>query len=174
LLLESFFHGLSFEEEVGRLGRSPSATNFEGEANNLGRNPKCKQTSKEMLEVLGALTIGLGKFVAKGHEHDLQGEGMNGLCFVNATVSGLKVVALVDTGATHNFVSEWTTTTLHRKPEKSMAMFKVVNSIVKPITRVVHSAPLKVGEWFGSLDLTVAPLDDHTVILGKTFSSFPK
>jgi hypothetical protein len=55
-----------------------------------------------------------------------------------------------------------------------MAMFKVVNSIVKPTIGVVCSTPLKVGEWFGSLDLTVAPLDDHTIILGKDFLKLSK
>jgi hypothetical protein len=71
----------------------------------LGATPM-HQTSKEMFEVLSALTVGLGKFMVEVHEYDLQGEDMNGVCFVNTTVSGLKVEALADTSATHNFVSE--------------------------------------------------------------------
>jgi hypothetical protein len=90
-----------------------------------------QQTSKKTLEVLGSFTTGLGKFVAEGHECGLQGENMNGLCFVNATVSRLKVAALVDTSATHSFVSEQATIALHCNPERSMAMFKVVNSTLK-------------------------------------------
>lgn len=39
LLQLSFFHRLSFEQEFGRLGRSPSAINFEGEAHNLQSSP---------------------------------------------------------------------------------------------------------------------------------------
>jgi predicted aspartyl protease len=52
--------------------------------------------------------------------------------FVNATMSGLKVEALVDTGATHNFVSEQIATTLHHKPKSNTSTFKVVNLVVKP------------------------------------------
>jgi hypothetical protein len=55
-----------------------------------------------------------------------------------------------------------------------MTTFKVVKSIVKPTTRVVYSSPLKVGERFNNLDLTVAPLYDHTVILGKDFLNLSK
>jgi len=45
---------------------------------------------------------------------------------------------------------------------------------VKLSTREVHCASLKVGEWFGSLDLIVAPLDDHTIILRKDFLKLSK
>jgi hypothetical protein len=70
------------------------------------------------------------KFVVEGHERGLQSEGMNDIFFVNETVSRLK--ALVDIGATHIFVSEWTITTVHYKPKRNMATYKVVNSVVKP------------------------------------------
>jgi hypothetical protein len=43
-----------------------------------------------------------------------------------------------------------------------MAMFKVVNSTVKPSTSVFCSSPLKIGEWFGILDLIVAMFLDAT------------
>lgn len=124
--------------------------------------------------VLGALTIGLCEFATRGQEVELHDEGKHDLCFVNTLVSGLKVAALVDTSATHNFVSEWIATTLHRKPKSSEATFKVVNSTMRPTTRVVCFAPLKVGEWFGSLDLMVVPLDDHSVILGHDFLKLAK
>jgi hypothetical protein len=98
-----------------------------------------------------------------------QGEG-EGLCFVDVMVSGVKVASLVDTSVTHNFVSEWTMKSLHRKPESNMTMYKVVNSTVEPIVGVVRSAPLRVGSWFGNWDLMVAPLDDHALVLGKGLS----
>jgi len=82
------------------------------------------QTSKATLEVMVALIGILGKFVAEGHERGLQGEDMNYLCFFNATMSGFKEASLVDIDATHNLVSEQTTTTLHQNPKSSMAMFK--------------------------------------------------
>lgn len=68
-----------------------------------------------MLDVLGSLTSSLGMLMVEGHEHGLEGEYMNGLCSMNATVSGLKVGNLIDNGATHSIISERTNTTLHHK-----------------------------------------------------------
>jgi hypothetical protein len=85
-----------------------------------------QQTSEAELKVLNALTAVLGKFVAEGQEHDSQGEGRHDLCFVNATVSGLKVAALVDTGATHSLISERTVKGIHCKAESSKASFKML------------------------------------------------
>jgi hypothetical protein len=89
---------------------------------------------------------GLGVFVEEGHGHGSQDEGTNGLCFMDATVSGLKVVALVEIGATHNFVIERIATSLHCMHESNMVAFKLVNSAVKLVAKSVRSAPLKVGE----------------------------
>jgi hypothetical protein len=55
-----------------------------------------------------------------------------------------------------------------------MVAFKVVNSTVRPSSRAVFSTPLKVGEWFGSLDLTMAPVDAHTIFLGQEFLKISK
>jgi hypothetical protein len=65
-----------------------------------------KQPSREILDVLFSLIIGLGKFVVKGHEHGLQYEDADGLCFVNSIVSGVKVETLLNSSENHNFVSE--------------------------------------------------------------------
>jgi hypothetical protein len=89
-------------------------------------------------------------------------------------VSGVKVAALVDTGSTHSFISEWTVTSLHRKAEGSMVVFKVVNSEMKPVAGVVRSTPLRVGSWFGTWDVMVALLDDHAMILGQDFLKHAK
>ena len=77
------------------------------------------------------------------------------------------VVELVNTSATHSFVSKRTTTSLHNKLERNKSAFKVVKSIMKSVVGVVHATPLKVGDWYDILDLVVAPLDDHVVVLGK-------
>jgi hypothetical protein len=89
-------------------------------------------------------------------------------------VSGVKVVSLVETNMTHNYVSEKTMNSVHCKPESSITMYKVVNSEVEPIVGVVHSTPLRVGSWFGNWDLMVSPLDDHALVFGHEFIIFSK
>ena len=41
----------------------------------------------------------------RGQEHDSQGEVKDYLCFVNATMSGLKVATLINISAFHNYLS---------------------------------------------------------------------
>ena len=96
----------------------------------------------------------------------LQNEDEQGLRCVDATVSGLKVTTLVDSGASHSFVSERTAWGLHCKVECDGSSFKVVNSEVKPVAGIVRSAPLTIGSWSGVLDMIVVPMDDQRVILG--------
>jgi hypothetical protein len=120
---------------------------------------------KEMMEDVEELTKQLDEF--KMQNHGKRSQDKDGrLCFVDETMSGVKVVALVDTGSNHKFISEWTATSLHRKAQESMTSFKVVNVEMKPVVGVVPSTPLRVGSWFGSWDVMVPPLDDHAMILG--------
>jgi hypothetical protein len=52
------------------------------------------------------LILGIGDFEAVDHERISQGEVANEICFLDATVSGLKVGDLVGTKETHSFFSE--------------------------------------------------------------------
>ena len=89
-----------------------------------------------------------------------------GLDFMETTVSGLRVSALVDTGSSHSFVSSKTVGSLHTGMERSQANFKVANSMVRDVTGKICTAPIQVGRWHGKTDLKVVPLDDHSLILG--------
>jgi hypothetical protein len=63
---------------------------------------------------------------------------------------------------------------LHHKPERNTGTCKVMNSAVVSMIGIVHSTPLRVGEWFGNMDMLVAPLDDHAMILGLDFLRLSK
>ena len=69
------------------------------------------------------------------------------LNFVEATMSGLRVSALVDIGTTHSLVSSRKVSSLHSLLEGSQAWFKVVNSEMMSVMGKVDSAPLIVGIW---------------------------
>ena len=58
---------------------------------------------------------------------------------------------------------------LHHKAECDGSLFKEVNSRVKPVARVVHSALLTFRSWSGVLDMIVVPMDNQKVILGQDF-----
>ena len=87
-----------------------------------------------MMEEVEELTKHLDDFKMKENgQHSKEKEG--NLCFVDVTVSGVKVATLVDTDAIHSFISEHTATLLHYKPKRSMSTFKfVVNSTVNSMT----------------------------------------
>jgi hypothetical protein len=45
--------------------------------------------------------------------------------------------------------------------------------MVRQETWMIHLTPVRIGVWFGNLDLVVVPLDDHAMILGsRLFQSF--
>jgi hypothetical protein len=115
-----------------------------------------------MLEGVDALEICLGKFMERGRRCGSQSEDLERLFFLDATMNGVKV----DTNTTHSFISEQTTMRLYCKPTSSLTTFMVVNSTMKPTVGVVHSTPLRDGDWFGSFNFMVASLDDHAMVLG--------
>ena len=76
---------------------------------------------------------------------------MNSLGFVDLMVHGKTIQALVDTGATHNFM----TTRLAKDAGLTSNMeVKVVNSRAK-VTGLVHDVPIQMKHWKGQLDFTM-------------------
>ncbi|KAI3459096.1 hypothetical protein Pfo_015759 [Paulownia fortunei] len=72
----------------------------------------------------------------------------NGLIHVEAYISGKPTKALVDTGATHNFITE---------EEANRLGLRLKN------------VELRLGTWKGQVDFSVAPMDDFKVVLGMDF-----
>ncbi|GJU54769.1 putative retrotransposon gag domain, aspartic peptidase domain protein [Tanacetum coccineum] len=89
-----------------------------------------------------------------------------GLQYVEATINGVKVHALVDSGATHKFVAVDEAKRLGINATKGSGTIKVVNSDAKPIHGVAKDVRAKIGEWEGTIDLSVVPMDDFKVVLG--------
>ncbi|GKD50534.1 putative retrotransposon gag domain, aspartic peptidase domain protein [Tanacetum coccineum] len=92
-----------------------------------------------------------------------------GLQYVEATINGVKVRALVDSGATHNFVADDEAKRLGINATKGSGTIKAVNSPAKAIHGVAKDVRAKIGEWEGTIDLSVVPMDDFKVVLGLEF-----
>ncbi|GJT21152.1 retrovirus-related pol polyprotein from transposon TNT 1-94 [Tanacetum coccineum] len=92
-----------------------------------------------------------------------------GLQYVEATINGVKVCALVDSGATHNFVADDEAKRLGINATKGSGTIKAVNSLAKAIHGVAKDVWGKIGEWEGMIDLLVVPIDDFKVVLGLEF-----
>nr|GMC48699.1 gag-asp_proteas domain-containing protein [Ipomoea batatas] len=90
------------------------------------------------------------------------------LMYVDIFVNGVTVLAMVDTGASHNFVDERLVSHLNLNLEQNTSKIKTVNATARGVTGRAE-VTMKVGDWEGSSSLIVMPLDDFDLILGCTF-----
>ena len=88
------------------------------------------------------------------------------LSYVPIELNGHQISALIDSGATHNFVNEEVAKRLGLQVEHKENMFKAVNSSVERVVGVAQKVSLSIGEWAGVSDFTVVPLDDFEVVIG--------
>ena len=91
------------------------------------------------------------------------------LCFVEVILNGRLVQALVDTGASHNFVRTGLATEVGLRVQPCEASVKAVNSKATAATGVASNVRMRIGQWEGHSNLTVVPLDDFDLILGQDF-----
>ena len=89
-----------------------------------------------------------------------------GLIYMEARVNGKVTRALVNTGVTHNFVSEDETKRLELQKSKEGGWFKAVNSTTKPSHGIAHRMAIRIGSWEGMFNFTVAPMDDFKMVSG--------
>ena len=87
---------------------------------------------------------------------------------MNIEVNGHAIQAMLDTGATNNFVAQREADRLGLNLLESTSKIKAVNSGAMPV-RGVAETTLNVGSWQGKCSLMVVPLDDFDLILGVEF-----
>ncbi|KAE8736351.1 cytochrome P450 78A7-like [Hibiscus syriacus] len=97
-----------------------------------------------------------------------KGRKKKGLMFVDITIAGQKLSALVDTGASELFMSEQVAKKLGLYVEKACGSIKTVNAKEVPIAGVAKGIELTVGGWSGTEAIKVIPLDDFDFVLGLT------
>ncbi|KAL4333573.1 hypothetical protein GQ457_07G007230 [Hibiscus cannabinus] len=92
-----------------------------------------------------------------------------GLLFVDVAINGKATRAMVDTGASHNFISPKEATRLGVKVTRGKGSIKAVNSAAKPIHGIAQEVKTDVGTWSGRLNFSIVPMDDYKLILGIEF-----
>ncbi|KAG8369570.1 hypothetical protein BUALT_Bualt14G0027100 [Buddleja alternifolia] len=122
----------------------------------------CPKHSK--LNALMAEDDDSGKDVAPSRVNPLQllsaiqGKSPNhkGLMYVKITVNGKVVMAMIDTGATHNFVAEREIQKLGLNVSEHSSRIKAVNSKAKPI-KGMATVDLVIGSWHRQSNAFVCP-----------------
>ncbi|XP_068655754.1 uncharacterized protein [Aristolochia californica] len=88
------------------------------------------------------------------------------LLFISLTLAERTVRAVVDTGATHNFLSEEEARRLNIRGEKDGSKMKAINSALREVQGNSKNVPVEIGKWVGFLNFTIVVVDDFNVILG--------
>jgi len=146
---------------------SNCSNELKGEVLYLKRTFRSKWNSKYPLEVKL-----LKKVVKVRHKTNptKDGDALR-LSFVQVTVHDKKFSTLVDTRATHSFLSRKAATSFGKKVkmERELSAFKSINSTMKVVAGVFKNTQVRVGSWFDKLDLRVTDMDVHAMVLGKDF-----
>ena len=115
------------------------------------------QLSMGSLQCLGALNRQQSELVKKW------------LMYVSANVNGQSVRALLDTGATHNFVSVNEAKQLGLEATKEGGTMKAMNSSAKPIAGITQGVHITLGTLNGKLDFSIVLIDDFKMVLSMEF-----
>ncbi|KAK2992294.1 hypothetical protein RJ640_020287 [Escallonia rubra] len=118
------------------------------------------------LQILNALHA---KPVAKVPSGEGQASTRKGLLYVEAKLNGKPTKVMVDTGATHNFVTREEATRLGLKVVSGGGWLKSVNTDAKPLQGTARQVEMCLGTWRGLVDFSVAPMDDFKVVIGLDF-----
>ncbi|KAJ7958669.1 Retrotransposon protein, putative, Ty3-gypsy subclass [Quillaja saponaria] len=106
----------------------------------------------------------------KKHAESSKKSEDKGFLFVKGHLGGKPATSvMLDTGATHNFVSEAEAKKLGLKLEKDSGWMKAMNSKSLPTAGQAKQVSVKLGTWEGRVDFVVAKIDDFDVVLGMEF-----
>ncbi|XP_070020813.1 uncharacterized protein [Nicotiana sylvestris] len=92
----------------------------------------------------------------------------NGNQYVDLTINK-PARAMVDTGATHNFVTEVAAKRLELKLAPTNSRVKTVNAEILNAHGIANGVGVKLGTWKGMTNFTVTAMDTFDIILGQEF-----
>ncbi|XP_012081555.2 uncharacterized protein LOC105641579 [Jatropha curcas] len=94
--------------------------------------------------------------------------------YIDFTLNGKSAKAMVDTGATNNFLNFPMVSKFKLQVKKDSRKLKAVNSEAVKTVGVAADVPCRVGSWEGNINFTVALMDDFDIVLGLDFLNVAK
>ncbi|XP_060196336.1 uncharacterized protein LOC132625764 [Lycium barbarum] len=91
------------------------------------------------------------------------------LMFVDMRVNGKPVRAMVDTGATHNYLASTEVEYFGLVVEKGRGRVKAINSPAIPVGGASKGVPFKLSSLEGKMNMSIVIMDDFKLILGLEF-----
>uniref|UniRef100_A0A1S4CQM0 Uncharacterized protein n=1 Tax=Nicotiana tabacum TaxID=4097 RepID=A0A1S4CQM0_TOBAC len=91
------------------------------------------------------------------------------LMFVDMKVNGKPIRAMIDTGATHNYLASTQVERLGLVVGKGKGRVKAINSPPQPVGGIAKEVPVKLGPYEGKFNLRVVIIDDFELIVGLEF-----
>ena len=76
---------------------------------------------------------------------------------------------IVNSGATHNFMTETKAKRLNIFWHWDVGKIKIVNSTALPVLGVAKRTPIKLGIWMGQTDFVTVKMDDFDIVLRMDF-----
>ncbi|KAA0047839.1 uncharacterized protein E6C27_scaffold133G001000 [Cucumis melo var. makuwa] len=135
---------------------------------------KSNQVEGKMGQIDGAekTRIGAIKYLSslqkKSGERNIPVE--KGLLYVDTWINQKQTKStMIDSGATHNFITEAEARRLRLRWEKDSGRMKVVNFVSLPIVGLVKRTMIKLGGWKCPVDFVVVKMDDFDVVVGMEF-----
>ncbi|KAL2898903.1 Transposon Ty3-I Gag-Pol polyprotein [Bienertia sinuspersici] len=95
--------------------------------------------------------------------------GIDGLMYCKVRLDGKDLMAMFDTGASHNFIKESVARKLGLTAKPTTHTMKAVNSAAVTSVGLVKDANLEIGSWKGRVDLLAVAMDDYDLVLGIKF-----
>ncbi|KAK2988368.1 hypothetical protein RJ640_007303 [Escallonia rubra] len=127
---------------------------------------ECETVHIGSIQVLNALQK---KNVPQVPTGEGQASKSEGLLYMEAKLNGKLAHVLMDTGATHNFITMGEAERLGLNVVDGGGWLKPVNAEAKPLQGMVRRVEICLGKWKGFVDFSVARMDDFKVVLGLDF-----
>ncbi|KAK3021723.1 hypothetical protein RJ639_046069 [Escallonia herrerae] len=115
---------------------------------------------------MGALQM-VNAFLQKSREETAKKK--RSLFYTTVDVAGKTQEVLVDTRATHNFMSPKVAEWLGLKPTKGGSWFTAVNAEERLTKGVVKNIDLRIDGWTGKANFNIINMDELRVVLGMDF-----